>query len=107
MQAQCSHRTGGSDGCRVKGLGFGVVGTWASRPTRRRVPTLTRHCVRALVLQVRQAKLRMPSWENVEEAINFTVLPKGSAGTEKPELFGTHSQTYSPWRLYMQNRLGR
>jgi len=59
--------------------------------------TLTRHCVRALVLQVRQAKLRMPSWENVEEAINFTVLPKGSAGTEKPELFGTHSSTYSLW----------
>jgi hypothetical protein len=39
----------------------------------------------------------MPSWENVEEAINFTVLPKGSAGTEKPELFGTHSSTYSLW----------
>jgi len=45
--------------------------------------------------KVRQAKLRMPSWENVEEAINFTVLPKGSAGTEKPELFAASRQAKS------------
>ena len=26
--------------------------------------------------QVRETKLRMPSWDNVEEAINFTVLQR-------------------------------
>ena len=43
-------------------------------------------------MQVRAAKLRMPSWENVEEAINFTVQPRKDA---HPELFAASKEAKS------------